>query len=155
MKKSKSMYMETTRITVDKTSQEISILLARAGARAVLTEYDQNRKISALCFKMEVKGESIPFVLPVRVDPIFKHLQKKLSLRCRNRKEKELQSQAERVAWRQIFRWIEAQIALIETGMVKSDEVFMPYIQTGINETLYEKFAVKSFSQLCISEHIA
>lgn len=36
-------------------------------------------------------------------------------------------AQAERTAWRQVLRWVEAQMALIDAGMTQTHEVFMPY----------------------------
>ena len=36
-------------------------------------------------------------------------------------------AQAERTAWRQVLRWVEAQMAMIEAGMTQTHEVFMPY----------------------------
>lgn len=57
--------------------------------------------------------------------------------------------QAKRIAWRQILRWVEAQLALVETDMVKMQEVFMPYIQVNIKgQTLYEKLEESKFKML-------
>lgn len=134
-----SLYMETTKIPIEKTAQEIATLLAQAGATAVLTEYDKDRKIKALCFKLEVKGSQVPFMLPARVTPVFQYFQKKTAPRNRDRMQKAHMEQAERVAWRQLYRWIEAQLAMIDTGMVEAAEVFYPYIQVGPNQTMYQR----------------
>lgn len=48
--------------------------------------------------------------------------------------------QAQRVAWRVLKSWIEAQIAIIETGMVAADEVFLPYQIVQGGETVYEAY---------------
>lgn len=45
---------------------------------------------------------------------------------------------AERVVWRQLLRWIQSQLAMIDTGMVEATEVFMPYIQVEPGLTLWE-----------------
>jgi len=57
------------------------------------------------------------------------------------------ESQARRVAWRQILRWVQAQIALIETGMVELKEVFLPYILLNIKtgETLYSRLETNKY----------
>jgi hypothetical protein len=61
----------------------------------------------------------------------------------------DLRPQAKRIAWRQILRWIEAQMAFARTGMVKIQEVFMPYIQVSITgQTLYERFEQKGLTAL-------
>ncbi|MDD4980682.1 MAG: hypothetical protein PHC54_05390 [Candidatus Omnitrophica bacterium] len=65
------------------------------------------------------------------------------------RNNNKIAQQAKRVAWRQILRWVEAQMALVETNMVKIQEVFMPYIQMTISgQTLYEKIEQKGFIAL-------
>jgi hypothetical protein len=56
------------------------------------------------------------------------------------------------VAWRQILRWVEAQLALIDTGMVQPQEVFLSYAivnQGEGDQSMYEAvmphfFAIES-----------
>lgn len=45
--------------------------------------------------------------------------------------------QADRVAWRIIKDWIEAQMAIVEAGIVSLDQVMLPYMQVGA-ESLYD-----------------
>lgn len=134
-----SLYMETTKIAAERTAQEIATLLAEAGATAVLTEYGKDRKICGLAFKLLVGNTEVPFTLPARIEPVFKYLQKCRPPKWRQRKEQEDRAQAERVAWRQLYRWILAQLAMIDTGMVAAQEVFLPYLQTAPKETLYDR----------------
>lgn len=134
-----SLYMATTKIAAEKTAQEIGTLLAQAGASAVLTEYGKDRKITGLSFRLPIGGQETPFNLPARIEPVFLYLQKQRSPSFRHRKEAEDRFQAERVAWRQLLRWIQAQLAMIETGMVAAGEVFMPYIQVAPGKTFWER----------------
>ena len=134
-----SLYMETTHISAERTAQEIATLLAQSGASAVLTEYGKDRKISGLSFRLEVGNKQVPCTLPARIEPVFNYLQKKRSLRTRSRNEVNDREQAERVAWRQLLRWIQARLAMIDCGMVQPAEVFMPYVQVAPNQTLYER----------------
>lgn len=49
--------------------------------------------------------------------------------------------QAERVAWRIIKDWIEAQMAIIEAQLASMDEVFFPYmLDSAGQKTLYEAY---------------
>lgn len=49
-------------------------------------------------------------------------------------------AQAKRIGWRLIFRWLQAQLALIqEAKMVDIKEVFLPYHWNG-EQTYYELF---------------
>lgn len=141
------LYMESTEITAEKTAQEISTLLIQAGASAIMQDL-KDKKISGLSFRLEIKGDQVPFSLPVRTEPIFKYLQKKLDPKNREKAKGRQLLQAERVAWRQLLRWIQAQLALIDTGMVNAEEVFLPYVQTGVHQTLYEMLASRGMTQL-------
>jgi hypothetical protein len=45
---------------------------------------------------------------------------------------------ARNVAWRVVKDWVEAQLAIIETRMVTTAQVFLPYAVTANGQTLYE-----------------
>lgn len=55
--------------------------------------------------------------------------------------------QAHRTAWRIVKEWVVAQMALIETGMVDMEEVFLPYMLIG-NRTVYEVLSEGNFRAL-------
>lgn len=55
------------------------------------------------------------------------------------------QIQAVRVAWRIVKDWVVAQMALVDTGMVKTEEVFLPYLVTGNGQTLFQKLSNDKF----------
>lgn len=52
---------------------------------------------------------------------------------------------AYRVAWRIIKDWVEAQMALLETEMVKMEQIILPYILTPSGKTVYEIVADSQF----------
>jgi len=87
----------------------------------------------------------IPFKLPCRWKPIFNVLDGR---KKRKPYRRSIEAQAKRVAWRQILRWIEAQLALVETNMVKMQEVFLPYLLQKDDKTLYEYLEEKNFKVL-------
>ena len=137
-----SLYMETTKIAAERTAGEIQQLLAQAGASQVVTEYNQQtREITGLRWTMEVYGQTIPFAMPARVQPVYEALRKRISPRNRARKEDQLQDQAKRVAWRQLLRWVQAQLAMIGTGMVRAEEIFLPYIEIAPGRTMFQQLA--------------
>lgn len=131
------LYMETTKINPEKTAAEIQSLLIDTGARHIAMEF-QDRKVVGLRWTMPVNGRETVFAMPVRTDPVYAILQRRRQPNYRLRKQQEDREQAERVAWRQLLRWTQAQIALIETGMVQPTEVFMPYMVTPAGKTLFE-----------------
>jgi hypothetical protein len=141
----KTLFMETTKIDPEQTVTQIQRILGQYGAGAVMTEYDKGEIVS-VTFKVKIKDKDIPFHLPCRWEAIDKVL---VSRRKRLKNTDEIARQAKRIAWRQILRWVEAQMALVETDMVKIQEVFMPYIQVNLQgQTLYEKLEQKGLTML-------
>ena len=49
-------------------------------------------------------------------------------------------AQAERVAWRIVKDWVEAQMAILESEMVQMDEIFLPYMVNDNGQTLFEAY---------------
>lgn len=128
----------TTKIDADKTAGEISKILRGIGASSILTDYDPTGEfISALSFKVNLAGQEISFKLPCDWQPTLAVLQNDLKVPQRLC----TQEQAVKVSWRIIKDWVEAQAALIETKMVSTVQVFLPYAMVGPNQTLYEKVA--------------
>lgn len=140
--------METTEIAPERSVQQIEDVLARYGAAAVLKEYAAG-SIQALSFKIDVGQKQIPFRLPCRWEAIETMLKKRSGRTWFSDRDKDsYREKAKRVAWRQILRWVEAQMALVETGMVKTEEVFLPYIQQPDGRTVYEALAGSHFLML-------
>lgn len=133
----------TTNISVEQTSGEIQSKLVKAKASAVLNEYDATGILSHISFKVQTQHGIIAFRLPGNIDGVHKALQKQ---RVRNKLQ--TKEQAARVAWRIVKDWVEAQLAIIEAGMVTVAEVFLPYAQTSTGQTVYECFEKKGLSAL-------
>ena len=53
--------------------------------------------------------------------------------------------QAVRIAWRIVKDWVRAQMAILETEMVKMEQIFLPYMITNNNQTLYESMVDRGF----------
>ena len=82
--------------------------------------------------------------LPARIDACLNVLRKEK--RENPRKQiKDTREQAERVAWRILKDWVEAQMALIDIEMARFEEVFLPYIQTNNGQTVYARLEEKQF----------
>lgn len=151
MPRRKSVFMETTTIAAETTAYEIQQLLVDAGARQVVTEYNGQGEITGIHFVMSINNQHVPFKMPVQTDKLVAYFKSKQK-RYQSRSKDTIQEKAKRVAWRQLRRWIEAQLAFIDTGMAETAEVFMPYLQTGPNETLYQR-AMKHGFQVLLPEH--
>lgn len=144
-----TLFMENTEISSETTVAQITKLLMIKGASAILTEME-NGSVEALSFRYRVAESMIPFRLPCRWKNIEMLLVKRANMdRWTPVKRREAVTlKAKRVAWRQIFRWVEAQLALVDTSMVKVEEVFFPYIQAPSGETIFEIQSHKGFLQL-------
>lgn len=139
------LFMETTKISPEQTVAQIQRILGKYGVSAIQTEYEGG-KVKTVFFKIKIGDYHIPFRLPCRSEVIYRVLIGRMK-KIREKRIDEYREQAERIAWRQILRWVEAQMALVETGMVKIQEVFMPYIQTNAEgQTLYEKLEQGKFN---------
>ena len=151
----KCIFMETTKISVSKTVSEIQCVLGEAGCSGVMTMFDENKEVSAVCFQIIMLDRVIAFKLPCKWTSIYIHLKGKIKkwpvrdVESVNKKIKEIEDQEKRVAWRQIYRWVLAQISLIDTEMVKVHEVFLPYVQVNIEgQTLFESLEQSKFKAL-------
>lgn len=134
----------TTTVDAMKSIGEITTMLSRNGARRITQEYDEAGKIVGVAFTIAVYGLPVYFVLPARVEPTFKVLLKQKPYNSsyqrssRQEYERKTAEQAERVAWRIVKDWTEAQLALIETGQAEMAQVFLPYMQSQNGHTMYE-----------------
>ena len=125
----------STKIAASKTAMEIVSKLAKAGARQVLTDYGDTGSITGISFAFpDGTGELRKYSLPVDVPAVEKVLRSQNVPRPLKTTE-----QAERVAWRILKDWIEAQIAILETGMVTFDQVMLPYMMIP-GGTVYELY---------------
>ncbi len=142
-----SLYMETTEIPPERTIAEITTLLVKHGATGIASKYEGGM-VAAVMFQVPIGGREVPFKLPCRTEALFKVLHARRRQGYRHRWEEQDREQSKRVAWRQMLRWIQAQLALVETGMVQIEEVFLPYLALRGGGTLYEKVAADQFLQL-------
>ena len=144
----KPIYMESTEIPAERTAAEVSSCLVQAGATSVSVRYDSG-KVVGMSWTMRVGPNEMQFSMPARIEPVYallmgrrpnggKYLYDSDKVRIR--------AQAERVGWRQLLRWTQAQLAMIEVGMAKNAEVFMPYMQQADWSTFFEYFESKQLA---------
>lgn len=135
-------------ISAATTAAEIQSLLVQAGARQVLTEYDDSHDVCGIHFILPVSGQSIPFKMPVKTAKLEAHFKAKHRGSYRRASRDTPTDKAKRVAWRQLLRWVEAQVAFIESGMAATEEVFMPYIEIAPGKTVYQHAIESKFAGL-------
>lgn len=133
----------TTTVDSFKTVSEIEYILMKHKAKSIMKNYD-GESITGLSFLIDTGTQQIPVRLPVKVDECLKVLKKEK--RENPRKQiKDTREQAERVAWRILKDWVEAQMALLDIEMVRFEEIFLPYIETKNGQTVYERLEERQF----------
>ncbi len=128
----------TTQVEAAKTVAQINEILVAHGARSIMTEYDGQGLIQSLSFRVITTHGEAHVRLPVDPDAVLR-VMTKYGSGVPNRLQ--TKHQAVRVAWRIVKDWVEAQMAILETEMVKMEQIFLPYIiqeQTG--QTLFQVF---------------
>lgn len=133
----------TTTVDSFKTVSEIEYILMKHKAKSIMKNY-KGESITGLSFLIDTGIQQIPIRLPVKVDECLKVLKKEKKDNPR-KQIKDTRDQAERVAWRILKDWVEAQMALLDIEMVRFEEIFLPYIETGNGQTVYERLEEKQF----------
>ena len=143
----KGLYCYTTKIEPAKTIAEIQDTLVKHGAKSVLCNYDDGGKIESLSFSIQTPEREIGIKLPCDPKPVLEVLKKQYEEGKIARGFVE-EHQALRVAWRIVFYWVESQMAILETRMVKMEQIFLPYAIMQDGRTLFENMKKKAFKLL-------
>ena len=131
----------TTSVPVMRTVSEVQKQLVTAGARAIMAEYGADGEVTGLSFMVDGPLGRQGYNLPVNADRVEAVLQRQgVSPRYQTPEH------AQRVAWRILKDWIEAQLALLETEMVTLDQVMLPYMRTDDGRTVYELYVDRQAS---------
>jgi hypothetical protein len=88
-----------------------------------------------ISFVLDVSGRMMSFKMPIRTERLLRHF--------RGDRVK-----ARRVAWRQSFRLLEAQLATAEAGISPPHEIFLPYLVAANGVSLFDQFMQTGFKQL-------
>ena len=134
----------TTKVPVSRTIAQIQAKLIEHGARAILMEYGADGRVKAIAFNVKMPNGDLPIRLPINTVATLAVLKRQADGReipAGYAKD----DHAYRVAWRNIFHWVSAQMALLETEMVKMDEIFLSYVITPGGQTIYQVVAGKDF----------
>jgi hypothetical protein len=125
---------------------QIEVKLAKAKAEAILKEYDSDGIVSAISFRIKTEFGVLTFLLPANIQRIYqvvaRDTQIPRSLRTRE--------QASRIAWRIVKDWTDAQLAMIEAGLVDLQQVFLPYAQDETGQTFFELMRERKFQRLLL-----
>jgi hypothetical protein len=134
---------------IEKIFAELQQTLGTHGARHISFEYGDDGKVQGVAFTIKVNDRFLPIKLPARVEKAHAVLKRQwdegLISHKRGRDNTYGYEQAYRVAWRNILDWVQAQMALLEIGMAKIEEVFLPYMQDRDGVTFFERMEQRGF----------
>lgn len=134
----------TTKVSVNRTIGEIHGILAGHGAHAVVNEY-AGGEVIAVSFSIDTAAHGeLSIRLPIDVAATLRVLQRQGANREVPRHFVRPE-QAKRIAWRTIKDWLEAQMALLETEMMKMEQIFLPCVITRSGQTLFEVMENRKF----------
>ena len=125
----------TTQVPASRSIAEITEALVRLGATGVGIRYDKGLACG-LTFQVELGGRSVIYELPAAWPAFKRALALTYKIKRAAPESDDARAYAHRVAWRCIRDWVLAQAALIETEMVDSATVFLPYATTDNGQTV-------------------
>lgn len=126
--------------TSTRTFEAIQKTLASHKARQIVFDYGDDGRITAIAFSIEINSNLCPFRLPARIENVERILypgRRSLSVAQKD--------QAYRTAWANIRDWIAAQMAMVDTGMVRPEEVLLPYLINSEGQTFFEAMQERHF----------
>lgn len=144
---SKGLLTYTTEVPAEQSAAEMMALLAAHGARRISYEYDGQGNVVGLSFTVHAGAAELEFRVPVDHQAVYRVLQRQADLHQVPGKYAK-PDQARRVAWRVALRWVESQMAILEVGMVRLEQVMLPYlvVDPPTGKTLYEAMAERYFA---------
>lgn len=142
----------STKIAAARTAGECQDILARAGADEVSVRYRDGRPCG-LGFTLNTPHGRRLFTLPVDADSMRRVLARedaegKLKAGTRPAGGWSSPEHAERVAWRVVKDWLEAQLALINAQMASLTQVMLPYLLVDPEQTLYAAYTAREQAAL-------
>lgn len=139
----------TTSISPERTIGMIEKELVNIGISHIEKWYVSG-EVMGILFSIELL-QKMTFRIPARVAEAEMVLAKIPAYK--NKKKDWLKEQAKRTAWRIIFHWIEAQVAMVILKQAEAMEVFLPYVYNPKNqETFYERIKSTGYKMLTMKE---
>lgn len=127
----------TTKIPVHDTIADIHKALAKHKAKKVMFDYSSDGRVECICFSIDTNEGERAVKLPGNAKKVQQVLQEQ---KKKNTSIDASMDQAERVAWRIVKDWTEAQLAILETEMVDTGQIFLPYFTDGRGNTVYDLY---------------
>jgi hypothetical protein len=116
--------------------------LAAHKAKRIVFDYDDAGRATGIEFTVKLGSVPYTFRLPARfeaAEPLVAQARRSAGMSATSGEK--LRNQTYRTVWATLRDWIDAQMALIDIGAVRIEEVFMPYLIIEPGVTMFERFA--------------
>lgn len=137
----------TTTVSAETSIKEIQQTLAKAGARSILTDYDDSGEISTLSFQLVVGHQRVAFRLPSNVPGVQRVLTAQ-KVGARYLKPAHVRN----VAWRIVRDWVRAQMAIVEAEQATFAQLMLPHALVRDGRTLADTLEAEGPSGLLLTE---
>ena len=128
----------TSGMPINRIFDNIQKMLVSRGAKQIMFDYD-NGLATGIMFTIQSPKGLLPIKLPVRIEKI-KQVFKNDGIRYKD------ELQPYRTGWKNIHDWIKAQLAMLDTEMVKLEEIFLPYMTDNKGQTYFEIMENRNFA---------
>jgi len=127
----------TSGMAINRIFDGIQKMLVEHGAKQIMFDYDDGLAIG-LTFTIQTPKGMLPIKLPVRIERIRKVFGND-GIYCKD------DMQPYRTGWKNVYDWVAVQMAMIDTEMVKLEEVFLPYMAGQGGKTYFEILENRGF----------
>lgn len=134
----------TTKIPWDRSYAEVKALLITHGAKGFMERVDDHGYITDFIFSLSTPDGEIPIKIPIDVESTLKILTKQYHNGEIGKQFTE-PKRARNIAWRIIKDWLQAHVWLVETEMMKMEQILLPYMMVNKKQTLYDAMKGKHF----------
>ncbi len=153
MTKQPNLRNYTTTIPEEKTIMEIEQILTQFGASAILKDYRGDGSVKAISFKVNTEHGEMPFKIPMDDKQIAQYRSEQFIGYTKKENTKNDLDTARRIGWRIIKDWIHSQLSITQLGLVKVQEVFLPYAYNyQTKKTFYETLEEKKFDGMLLEQ---
>jgi len=129
-------YAKGTKVAIDTTTQQIKVMLRKAGAVAFATmEEDQS---GAIAFRMHDLNIRMTIPMPDRHARRFTHTEGR-DLERSDAAAERLWEQACKERWRALHLCVKAKLEAIDAGVETIEDAFLAHVQTETGQTIGER----------------
>ena len=136
----------TTQIAASTSIAAIEKLFVQAGARNIMSRYDDNGMTKAIAFILPVENRQLTFDLDAKIEPLY-NLFIEEYIRPTERSYQICWEQAERTAWKLIHEWVHINLNMVMLEQGEFLELFFPKLHDG-KETFFARLKAGNYKML-------